>query len=125
MTLRSLDDGIIISASNTETLKLMEKMNFVSRAFRCSLPSIRQSSSPSSLVPDVQRSSSEVTQHVSSQESVRYRIRDPLAFLIEPERLTKSERIWQRVFVGVPWLIFPLFVLFPFYICSLKKFPES
>ena len=29
---------------------------------------------------------------------------DPYAFLIEDSKLTESERVWQKVFVALPWL---------------------
>ena len=32
----------------------------------------------------------------------RYLVRDPHAFLIEDSRLSRSERVWQKVYIAVP-----------------------
>jgi hypothetical protein len=39
---------------------------------------------------------------------------DPYAFLIEDSKLTESERVWQKIFVVLPWLVFAAMVASPF-----------
>ena len=39
---------------------------------------------------------------------------DPYAFLIEDSKLTEKERIWQKIFVALPWVVFVAMVCTPF-----------
>ena len=71
---------------------------------------------------DDAKASTAISTEVS--QLARYQIHDPLAFLIEPVRLTRSEAIWQRIFAAVPWMLFPCFIGFPLYVASLRKGPH-
>ena len=77
-------------------------------------------SSASSVIPRSVPRYSELSTSVLKPDLVRYQIRDPLAFLIESERLSRSEIVWQRIFAIVPWLVFPAFVVTPLLIASCK-----
>jgi hypothetical protein len=74
-------------------------------------------------------SSSEISTELAPPGSdiARYQIHDPLAFLIEPQRLRSSEAIWQRVFAVTPFLIFLSMLSLPLSIACLysRRIPDS
>lgn len=76
---------------------------------------VKESKEPETIENILMRSHRrETLERVGSHAAVRYMpTEDPTAFLLPDSRLEPSERVWQKVFVAVPWMVFALMLTIP------------